>query len=163
MRALIQRVSFAKVEIVFSPKSSAENNIDSRSREISKGLLIFVAFKTSDTDAELEWMAKKIIRLRIFNDEQGKLNLSLEEIKGELLIVSQFTLYADSRKGNRPSFEDSASPSVALPLYEKFLQTVRTQFTGKVTSGEFGVEMRVHLLNDGPVTILLEKEFIVTI
>lgn len=147
MKALIQRVISAKVEI--NGKVAGE---------IRQGLLALVAFRSSDTETELEWMAKKIIQLRIFNDTQGKMNLSVQDVNGDLLVVSQFTLYADSRKGNRPSYIESAPPALAIPLYEKFLQILKNNFSGKVESGEFGADMKVTLLNDGPVTIMLEKE-----
>lgn len=147
MRALLQRVTFAKVEINSEIKG-----------QIEKGLLVFVAFKEPDTEKELEWMARKMVQLRIFSDAQGLMNLSLNDVKGALLIVSQFTLYADSRKGNRPSFVESAAPAQAIPLYEIFLQKLKQNFSGKIETGEFGADMKVSLLNDGPVTILLEKE-----
>lgn len=149
MRALLQRVSYAKVEIA---------GMGGVQREIGKGILALVGFKGTDTETELDWMAKKIIQLRIFADEQEKMNLSLRDVKGALLVVSQFTLYAEARKGNRPSFEFSAKPEAAEKLYERFLQILKRNFSGTIACGEFGSNMKVSLLNDGPVTILLEKE-----
>jgi D-tyrosyl-tRNA(Tyr) deacylase len=145
MRAIIQRVSFAKVE--------SEGEVLG---EISRGLLLLLGITHDDGPADIEWLAKKALQLRIFSDEAGKMNLSVGEAGGGLLVVSQFTLYADSRKGNRPSFTRSAPPSVAQPLYEQFLRTVRQHFSGPLSSGRFGADMQVSLLNDGPVTILLD-------
>lgn len=147
MKTILQRVSFAKVEV--------DGKIIG---EIQNGLLILVAFKETDTEKELEWLVKKILQLRIFNDVNEKLNLSITDVKGDLLVVSQFTLYADCRKGNRPSFSESARPEIAEPLYNKFIEMLRKEFNGKVECGEFGAHMKVSLMNDGPVTITLKKE-----
>lgn len=147
MKTVIQRVQSAKVEIDGKIKG-----------EIQKGLLALIAFRNSDTEKELEWMAKKIIQLRIFPDSEGKMNLSVTDIKGDFLVVSQFTLYADSRKGNRPSYTDSAPPEIAIPLYEKFIKILKNNFSGKIETGKFGADMKVSLINDDPVTIILDKE-----
>lgn len=147
MRALIQRVASAEVE--------SEGKVIGK---IDKGFLVFVAFKQTDTDAEIEWFVKKIINLRIFEDAAGKLNLCIKEVKGEILIVSQFTLYADAQKGNRPSFMESAPPEIAISLYEKFIISMRKSYAGRIETGKFGATMQVQLTNDGPVTIWLEKE-----
>lgn len=147
MRTLIQRVREAQVE--------SEGKIIGK---IEKGLLVFVAFKQNDTESELDWMANKIIHLRVFPDSGGKLNLALRDVRGEILVVSQFTLYADTQKGNRPSFTASAPPEIAIPLYERFLQILKTIYMGKIETGKFGAKMQVSLTNEGPVTLMLERE-----
>lgn len=145
MRIVLQRVARAKVTV--------GGRITG---EIGRGLLLLVGFTDGDTDDALAWMADKIVGLRIFPDDEGKMNRSVEEIHGGLLVVSQFTLYGDTRKGRRPSFIDAARPEVAIPLYERFLQMLRA--TGRpVQTGEFGAMMDVELLNDGPVTLILER------
>lgn len=146
MRALIQRVSTAKVEI--------EGKI---SGEIGPGLLVLLGITHDDTDQDQDWLIRKIIQLRIFNDEAGKMNRSVQDIGGYLLVVSQFTLYANSKKGNRPSYVASAPPEIAIPRYEAFLARLRQEFSGQVATGEFGANMQVSLLNDGPVTIWLDS------
>ncbi len=124
--------------------------------EIGRGLLLLVGFREGDTVEALRWMAEKVVGLRIFPDEEGKMNRSLEEADGALLVVSQFTLYGDAQKGRRPSFIEAARPEVAIPLYERFLQLLRER--GRpVESGEFGAMMEVELVNDGPVTLILER------
>jgi D-aminoacyl-tRNA deacylase len=145
MRIVLQRVSRAKV------------TVDGRvTGEIGRGLLLLAGFTDGDTEDALAWMADKVVGLRIFPDEEGKMNRSVEEIGGGLLVVSQFTLYGDTRKGRRPSFVDAARPEVAIPLYERFLQMLRA--TGRpVQTGEFGAMMDVELVNDGPVTLILER------
>ena len=145
MRALIQRVTEASVVV--------DGMIIGK---IGKGLLVFIGISNKDSDTEIEKMVSKIIQLRIFNDEIGKMNLSVQDTGGSLLIVSQFTLYGDARKGNRPSFTESAPPTDAKLVYERFLAYLRKQFTGNIQSGEFGADMKVSLVNDGPVTIWLE-------
>jgi D-tyrosyl-tRNA(Tyr) deacylase len=123
---------------------------------IDAGLLLLVGFRHDDVDASLEWMAEKVCGLRIFSDDEGKMNRSLEEVGGGLLVVSQFTLYGDAAKGRRPSFIDAARPETAIPLYEKFLALLRARIK-RVETGEFGADMQVALVNDGPVTIWLER------
>lgn len=146
MRALLQRVRHSRVEI------------DGQVRgEIGPGLLILLGITHDDGPADIDWLVRKITQLRIFNDTEGKMNLSVSDTGGGLLVVSQFTLYANSRKGNRPSYTDSAPPPIAIPLYEAFLAALRTAFPGPVATGEFGAMMEVHLLNDGPVTIMLDS------
>lgn len=147
MRAIIQRVSFAKVE--------SEGELLG---EIGPGLLLLLGITHDDGPSDIEWLTRKALQLRIFNDEAGKMNRSLVEAGGGLLVVSQFTLYADSRKGNRPSFTRSAPPARAVPLYEQFLAVLRRDFSGPLASGRFGADMQVSLLNDGPVTILLDSK-----
>ena len=151
MRAVIQRVRFSKVEVAGQIVG-----------EIPQGLLVLLGIPHDAGPADIDWLVRKIPQLRIFNDEQGKMNLSVQDLGGEILVISQFTLYANSKKGNRPSYIRSAPPEIAIPLYESFLDTLRQQFAGKVATGEFGAEMAVSLLNDGPVTIILdsrEQEF----
>ena len=147
MRALIQRVTEASVTI--------EGAI---SGQIGPGILVLLGITHDDTDKDIDWLIRKIIQLRIFTDEQDKMNLSVQDVGGDLLVISQFTLFADSKKGNRPSYVRSAPPDVAIPLYEEFLNRLRAQFSGKVETGEFGADMKVRLLNDGPVTIMLDSK-----
>jgi D-tyrosyl-tRNA(Tyr) deacylase len=147
MRALIQRVAHAKVEI--------EGQV---SGEIGKGLLVLLGITHSDAQKDVDWLVNKLCKLRIFTDQEGKMNLSVEDIGGDMLVVSQFTLHADTRKGTRPSYVKAARPEQAIPLYEQFLSQLSTTFSGKVASGEFGAKMAVSLLNDGPVTIMLDTE-----
>lgn len=146
MRALLQRVSSATVRI--------DGQI---SGQISHGLLIFLGVTHSDTEQDCEFLADKCIGLRIFKDEQDKMNLSLLDVGGAALIVSQFTLYADSRKGRRPGYTDAALPEQAENLYEKFIEAVRNKGV-KVETGKFGADMKVEIHNDGPVTLMVESK-----
>jgi len=127
--------------------------------KIGPGFVVLAGFSPTDTDASLAWMAEKILGLRVFADDQGKMNRDLAETNGSLLVVSQFTLYGDAHKGRRPSFIDAAPPNLAIPLYEKFVALLREKAAGKipVETGEFGAMMDVELVNDGPVTLILEK------
>ncbi len=145
MRVLLQRVSSAHVRV-------AERTLGS----IGRGYLLLVGFSHEDSEEKLVWMADKVIGLRLFPDEGGKMNLSLEEIGGEMLVVSQFTLYGDAQKGRRPSFIDAARPEQAIPLYERFVALLRERQV-RVSTGEFGADMAVELVNDGPVTLMLER------
>lgn len=154
MRVVIQRVKNASVTI-------AEVCVGL----IEQGLLILVGFEAADTQEDLEWMAKKTVQLRIFDDEAGVMNRSIADLydlgtepKPGLLVVSQFTLHASTKKGNRPSYIRAASPDIAIPLYEAFLQQLRSLFSGAVETGRFGAEMEVSLLNDGPVTICIDTK-----
>lgn len=124
---------------------------------IEGGLVVLAAFAPGDTDAELDWMARKLPALRIFEDEEGRMNLSLREAGGSILLVSQFTLYGDCRRGNRPSFTGSAPPAAAEDLYERFSGLLRRQWP-QVSEGEFGAMMQVQLVNDGPVTVIIDRE-----
>ena len=142
MKALIQRVTNAKVHISGITKGS-----------INKGLVIFVGFADSDTLEKIEWVVKKIAKLRIFTDQDGKMNNSVEDIQGELLIISQFTLYASVKKGTRPSFIEAAEPIYAENLYNYFIEYARKQTTLNIETGSFGADMKVELTNDGPFTL----------
>ena len=147
MRVLLQRVSNASVKINGEIKSS-----------IGNGLLIFLGIEEADAADDVEWLTGKICRLRIFNDENEVMNRSVQEFEGEILVISQFTLHASVKKGNRPSYIHAARPEVAVPIYEKFLEVLTTSSGLKVLSGEFGADMKVQLLNDGPVTIFIDSK-----
>ena len=125
---------------------------------IGKGLLVLAAFMDEDTEEDLEWVARKIAAMRIFDDENGVMNLSVKDVDGEILVVSQFTLYASTVKGNRPSYIKAAKPEVAVPLYERFLEMIETQHGKKPGRGIFGADMKVELVNDGPVTIIVDSK-----
>jgi len=146
MRVVLQRVSQASVSISGEPVG-----------KIGGGLVLLVGFTDGDDEDTLRWMADKILGLRVFSDEEGKMNLSLAEVEGDVLVVSQFTLYGDTRKGRRPSFIHAAPPDVAIPLYERFLGVLEGGAPGRVESGEFGAMMDVELVNTGPVTLVLER------
>lgn len=147
MRVVIQRVSSASVKV--------EDRITG---QIDSGLLILVGFQTEDLEADMDKMIRKICQLRIFSDSEGKMNLSVTDIGGSLLVVSQFTLYADCKKGNRPSYIQAAPPEQARLLYTQFLERLNAQTTLTIATGIFGADMKVNLLNDGPVTICLDSE-----
>ena len=144
MRVVLQRVSRAEVRIGGRAVGV-----------IQRGFVVLVGFTSGDDEEKLQWMAEKILGLRVFSDSEGKMNLSLDEVGGSLLVVSQFTLYGDARKGRRPSFIDAAPPPVAIPLYERFVAILREKT--RVETGEFGAMMDVDLVNDGPVTMILER------
>lgn len=148
MRTVIQRVEEASVRV---PAEGYEV-------KIGKGLLVLAAFIDEDTDEDLDWTAKKIAAMRIFDDEDGVMNLSVKDVGGEVLAVSQFTLYASTVKGNRPSYIKAAKPDVAIPLYEKFLQKLEEYLQKSVERGIFGADMKVGLVNDGPVTIIVDSK-----
>ena len=147
--------------IVLQRVSRAEVRIDGRvSGSIARGFLLLVGFTAEDAEnaeERLQWMADKIISLRLFADAEDKMNLGLEDVGGGILVVSQFTLYGDTRKGRRPSFIDAARPDIAIPLYERFIELLRARAPGLVETGEFGAMMDVDLVNDGPVTLILER------
>lgn len=146
MKVVIQRVSKASVEI------------DGEIRgDIKRGLLLLAGIGPDDDENDALWLASKIVSMRIFEDEAGKMNLSVKDVGGEILLISQFTLYASTRKGNRPSFNGSAPPSSAIPLYEKFHSLLERELGKAVPSGEFGAHMKIDLCNDGPVTIILDS------
>ncbi len=148
MRAVIQRVSRASVTI--------DGKVNGA---ISTGLLVLLAIEDTDTPADIEWLSKKIVQMRIFSDTEGKMNLSVQDISGDILLISQFTLFASTRKGNRPGFTRSAKPDIAIPLYEKFIGETEKILGKKIATGIFGADMKVELLNDGPVTIFIDSKF----
>jgi D-tyrosyl-tRNA(Tyr) deacylase len=147
VRAVIQRVQHASVSIGGEVRSS-----------IGAGLLVLLGIEESDSDPDVEWLSGKIARLRVFRDQEGMMNLSLQDIPGEVLVISQFTLHASTKKGNRPSYIRAARPETAIPLYEKFVQQLEKDTGRKVMTGEFGAYMQVELINDGPVTILIDSQ-----
>ncbi len=146
MRTVLQRVSRAEVRI----RGAATGRIGA-------GFVLLVGFRRDDTHETLSWMADKILSLRLFADAEGKMNLGLQDVGGGVLVVSQFTLYGDARKGRRPSFIDAAPPDIAIPLYERFVALLRADVGLQVETGEFGAMMEVDLVNDGPVTLILER------
>ena len=147
MKAVIQRVSKASVEI--------NNNIVAN---INSGLLILIGIEEADSTEDIEWLTAKIANLRIFADENDVMNLSLKDINGEAIVVSQFTLHALTKKGNRPSYIKAAKPEVAIPIYENFITQLEFEMGKKVQTGQFGADMKVALINDGPVTILIDTK-----
>lgn len=147
MRLLIQRVTQASVTV--------DNKIKST---IKQGLLIFVGIINEDTKDDIEYLVKKALNLRIFDDEYGVMNKSVIEIAGEVLVVSQFTLHASTKKGNRPSYIRAAKPEISIPLYEEFCSSLSKQLNKDIQTGEFGADMKVNLINDGPVTILIDSK-----
>lgn len=147
MRIVLQRVSEASVRINGSTKG-----------EIGQGFLILLGIEHDDTNEDAQWLIQKITQLRVFSDEEGKMNLSIQEIKGRMLVVSQFTLHASTKKGNRPSYIRAARPETAIPLYNFFIDELERIAEQKVESGEFGADMKVALVNDGPVTIIIDSK-----
>jgi D-tyrosyl-tRNA(Tyr) deacylase len=147
MIAVIQRVSSASVTIQGNLKCS-----------IGKGLVVLVGIEEMDTEEDLQWLSNKIVNLRIFNDDNGVMNRSVKEESGEVIIVSQFTLHASTKKGNRPSYIRAAKPDIAIPIYERFILQVEAMLEKKVGTGEFGADMKVALVNDGPVTIIIDTK-----
>jgi len=147
MRAVIQRVLSASVSI--------EGAINSK---IDKGLLILLGIEEADTEEDIVWLCGKIVRLRIFNDVDGVMNLAITDIKGEILVVSQFTLHASTKKGNRPSYIRAARPEIAIPQYEQFIKQLSVELGKPIATGEFGADMKVNLINDGPVTIIIDTK-----
>lgn len=147
MKTVIQRVSEASVKI--------HNSI---AGEIKTGLLVLVGIENDDSLEDANWLASKIINLRIFSDENGLMNLSVKEINGEILLISQFTLHAKTKKGNRPSFIQAARPEVAIPLYEAFKKALEKELEKSIQTGKFGADMKVTLINDGPVTIIIDTK-----
>lgn len=147
MIAVIQRVSSASVTIDGKVKSS-----------IGKGLLVLVGIEDADTQEDIDWLTNKIVNLRIFNDSEGVMNVSVKDEGGDIIAVSQFTLHASTKKGNRPSYIKASKPEIAIPLYEKFVKALETNLEKPVQTGEFGADMKVSLLNDGPVTIVIDTK-----
>jgi D-aminoacyl-tRNA deacylase len=147
MKAVVQRVTKASVTI--------EENI---SGKIKDGLLVLLGIEDADTEEDIKWLSSKIVNLRIFNDENGVMNRSVAEINGGILLISQFTLHASTKKGNRPSYSKASKPDVAVPLYEKMIQQLENDLGKKIETGIFGADMQVELLNDGPVTIVIDTK-----
>jgi len=147
MRVVIQKVTQASVSIENQTVAS-----------INKGLLVLVGIEDTDTNDDIAWLSAKIVNLRVFDDDNGVMNLSVKEVKGEVLIVSQFTLHASTKKGNRPSYIKAARPEVAIPIYEAFIKQVESLLGKRVPIGQFGAMMQVSLCNDGPVTILIDTK-----
>jgi D-tyrosyl-tRNA(Tyr) deacylase len=147
MRAVVQRVSSASVAIGGKTKAA-----------IDHGLLILLAIEVADTHADIEWLSGKIVRMRIFNDPSGVMNCSVQESGGAILLISQFTLFASTQKGNRPSYSRSARPEIAIPLYAQFIARLTLDFGRPIQTGEFGADMQVSLVNDGPVTIVINSK-----
>ncbi|MFC5682630.1 D-aminoacyl-tRNA deacylase [Flavobacterium sp. MAHUQ-51] len=147
MRVVIQRVSEASVTIENSKVAS-----------INKGLVVLVGIEDADSQEDIDWLVAKIIKLRIFGDENNIMNLSLQDIDGDIIVVSQFTLHAAIKKGNRPSYIKASKPEIAIPLYEKFVCALEHTLGKKVQTGQFGADMKVALINDGPVTILIDSK-----
>jgi D-tyrosyl-tRNA(Tyr) deacylase len=147
VRAAIQQVSTASITIGGQITATIE-----------RGLLILLGIEESDGPEDIDWLSGKIVRLRVFNDEAGVMNRSVQEINGELLVVSQFTLFASTKKGNRPSYVRAARPEIAIPIYEKFIEKLTSDFGKQAKTGRFGADMQVALVNDGPVTILIDTK-----
>lgn len=147
MKAVIQRVSQASVTIEGKKVS-----------EISKGLLVLVGIEDADSQEDIAWLSGKIVNLRIFGDKHDVMNLSVKDIDGDIIVVSQFTLHASTKKGNRPSYIKASKPDVAIPLYENFVRQIEVDLEKKIQTGEFGADMKVELLNDGPVTIIIDTK-----
>ena len=147
MRVVLQRVASASVTV--------EDKIVGA---IQKGIVVLVGIEDADMQEDIDWLVTKITQLRIFGDENGVMNLSVEEVNGDVLVVSQFTLHAATKKGNRPSYIKAARPEVAIPMYEKFISSLETKLEKKVATGIFGADMKVALLNDGPVTIIMDSK-----
>lgn len=147
MRVVIQRVSKASVTI-------AQQKVAA----IQKGVLVLLGIENNDSQEDIDWLVRKIINLRIFNDENQVMNLSLQDVQGDVILVSQFTLHASTKKGNRPSYIKAAKPEIAIPLYEKFIRSLENALQKPIQTGVFGADMKVELLNDGPVTILIDSK-----
>jgi D-tyrosyl-tRNA(Tyr) deacylase len=147
MRLVLQRVSEASVSIEGAVKA-----------QISKGLLILLGIEAEDNLEDIEWLVKKITNLRIFSDDEGKMNHSILDVDGSVLLISQFTLHASTKKGNRPSYIKAARPEVAIPLYEQFISKLESALAKPICTGEFGADMQVALVNDGPVTIIIDSK-----
>jgi D-tyrosyl-tRNA(Tyr) deacylase len=147
MKIVVQRVSSASVTV---------NN--QKTADIQKGLLVLVGIEDSDTHEDIDWLVGKIIKMRIFGDENDVMNCSVQDIDGDIIVVSQFTLHASTKKGNRPSYIKASKPEFAIPMYENFVQSLEKEFNKKIQTGIFGADMKVSLLNDGPVTILIDSK-----
>jgi len=147
MKAVIQRVTKASVTI--------EGRING---QIGNGLLVLIGIEDADTDDDIDWLSSKIVNLRIFNDDKGVMNISVKDIAGDILLISQFTLHASTKKGNRPSYVKASKPEIAIPIYEKMITQLSIDLDKKIQTGIFGADMKVELLNDGPVTIVIDTK-----
>lgn len=147
MKVVIQRVSEASVTVE-----------EKKVADIQKGLLVLVGIEDTDTPEDIDWLAGKIIKMRIFGDENDVMNCSVQDINGDIIVVSQFTLHASTKKGNRPSYIKASKPEFAIPMYESFIRSLEKEFNKKVQTGIFGADMKVSLLNDGPVTIVMDSK-----
>ncbi|UUF15069.1 MULTISPECIES: D-aminoacyl-tRNA deacylase [Flavobacterium] len=147
MKVVVQRVSEASVTVD-----------GQKTADIKKGLLVLVGIEDADTQEDIDWLAGKIIKMRIFGDENDVMNCSVQDIDGEIIVVSQFTLHASTKKGNRPSYIKASKPEFAIPMYENFVKALEKEFDKKIQTGIFGADMKVSLLNDGPVTILIDSK-----
>jgi D-tyrosyl-tRNA(Tyr) deacylase len=147
MRAVLQRTAFASVKV--------DGNITG---SIQKGLLVLIGIEDADAAEDIEWLSSKIINLRVFDDENGVMNLSVKDVDGDILLISQFTLHASTKKGNRPSYIKASKPDIAIPMYEKMIAQLETDLGKKIQTGVFGADMKVELLNDGPVTIVIDTK-----
>lgn len=147
MRVVLQRVTTASVTV--------ENKVVAK---INKGLLVLLGITINDTQEDINWLVKKIINLRIFSDADQKMNYSIKDVSGDIIVVSQFTLFASAKKGNSPSFTKSARPEIAIPLYQSFIKTLQNSFPKKIQTGKFGSDMQVTLVNDGPVTVIIDSK-----
>jgi D-tyrosyl-tRNA(Tyr) deacylase len=146
MKIVLQRVSKSSVHI--------EGELKGR---IAKGFLVLLGITTTDSEKDIDWLVKKICQLRVFNDKDGKMNLSIQDVSGDILLISQFTLYANTKKGNRPSYIKAARPEIAIPLYELFIKKLETALEKPIQTGVFGADMEIALVNDGPVTIVIDS------
>jgi len=147
MKAVIQRVTKASVTI--------EGRING---QIGNGLLVLIGIEDADTDDDIDWLSSKIVNLRIFNDDKGVMNISVKDLAGDILLISQFTLHASTKKGNRPSYIKASKPEIAIPIYEKMITQLSIDLDKKIQTGIFGADMKVELLNDGPVTIVIDTK-----
>jgi D-tyrosyl-tRNA(Tyr) deacylase len=147
MRVIIQRVSQASVTVE-----------GQKTADIQKGLLVLVGIEDADTQEDIDWLTGKIIKIRIFGDENDVMNCSVQDVDGDIILVSQFTLHASTKKGNRPSYIKAAKPDFAIPMYENFVKSLEKEFGKKIQTGIFGADMKVNLLNDGPVTIVMDSK-----
>ena len=147
MRAVLQRVTHASVVVDGNTTGAIEN-----------GLLVLVGIEDEDTTEDIEWLSSKIVNMRIFNDENGVMNISVKDTGGDILLISQFTLHASTKKGNRPSYIKASKPDIAIPLYEKMIAQLEAEVNKKIQTGIFGADMKVSLLNDGPVTIIIDSK-----
>ena len=147
MKVVLQRVSSASVTI--SEKIVAQ---------IDNGLLVLVGIEDADTQEDIHWLSQKIVNLRVFGDENSVMNLSVKDIQGDIIVVSQFTLHANTKKGNRPSYIKASKPEIAIPLYENFVQQMELELDKKIQTGKFGADMKVAIVNDGPVTIIIDSK-----